>query len=207
MPPADTGPIRWWATGRCGCGWDVANAQAGKFTDTSTDNLDLPMSGLIPRTPTDVLRVRHSDSGDLPATAAHGLRAFYRQAPSRQHSWTSRPRRTSPWRRSTSPSCGPPPALSSPGSISCARPGTSTCGCDVTPVRRTPWGVPGSVSPATGQSALAVRRPRRPLLSWPITPRPSPTRAPRPAGGRAFREGRLRLGRNCLQTGVATRPR
>jgi hypothetical protein len=38
--------------------------------------------------------LRHSDSGDLPATAAPGLRAFYRQAPSRQHSWTSRPRRT-----------------------------------------------------------------------------------------------------------------
>jgi hypothetical protein len=35
----------------------VANAQTGKFTVTSTDNLDLPMSGPILRIPTDVLRV------------------------------------------------------------------------------------------------------------------------------------------------------
>src|SRR3712207_9580468 len=42
------------------------------------------MSGLILRTPTDVLRVWRSDDGDLPAAATDGLRAFYRQDPSRQ---------------------------------------------------------------------------------------------------------------------------
>jgi hypothetical protein len=42
------------------------------------------MSGLILRTPTDVLRVWRSDDGELPAAAIGGLRAFYRQAPSRQ---------------------------------------------------------------------------------------------------------------------------
>jgi hypothetical protein len=52
--------------------------------DSSTDNLGLPMSGLILRTPTDVLRVWRSDDGELPAAATDGLRAFYRQAPSRQ---------------------------------------------------------------------------------------------------------------------------
>jgi hypothetical protein len=49
-----------------------------------TDNLGLPMSGLILRTPTDVVRVWRSDDGELPAADTHGLRAFYRQAPSRQ---------------------------------------------------------------------------------------------------------------------------
>lgn len=49
-----------------------------------TVNLGLPMSGLILRTVTDVLRVWHSDDGELPAADTHGLRAFYRQAPSRQ---------------------------------------------------------------------------------------------------------------------------
>ena len=48
------------------------------------DNLGLPMSGLIVRTAADVLRIWHSDDGELPAAATHGLRAFYRQAPSRQ---------------------------------------------------------------------------------------------------------------------------
>ena len=52
--------------------------------DTGTDNLGLPMSGLILRTPTDVLRVWRSDDGELPAAATDGLRAFYRQDPSRQ---------------------------------------------------------------------------------------------------------------------------
>jgi hypothetical protein len=42
------------------------------------------MSGLILRTPTDVVRVWRSDDGELPAAATDGLRAFYRQAPSRQ---------------------------------------------------------------------------------------------------------------------------
>ncbi len=52
--------------------------------DTGTDNLGLPMSGLILRTPSDVLRVWRSDDGELPAAATDGLRAFYRQDPSRQ---------------------------------------------------------------------------------------------------------------------------
>jgi hypothetical protein len=52
--------------------------------DTGTDNLGLPMSGLILRTPADVLRVWRSDDGELPAAATDGLRAFYRQDPSRQ---------------------------------------------------------------------------------------------------------------------------
>ncbi|MGY1822466.1 hypothetical protein [Geodermatophilus sp. SYSU D00079] len=55
-----------------------------ELTDTGTDNLGLPMSGLLLRTPTDVLRVWRSDDGELPAAATEGLRAFYRQAPSRQ---------------------------------------------------------------------------------------------------------------------------
>ncbi|MBB3085154.1 hypothetical protein [Geodermatophilus sabuli] len=55
-----------------------------EFADTSTDNLGLPMSGLLLRTPTDVLRVWRSDDGELPAAATEGLRAFYRQSPSRQ---------------------------------------------------------------------------------------------------------------------------
>jgi hypothetical protein len=42
------------------------------------------MSGLILRTPTDVVRVWRSDDGELPAAVTDGLRAFYRQAPSRQ---------------------------------------------------------------------------------------------------------------------------
>jgi hypothetical protein len=55
-----------------------------EFADTSTDNLGLPMSGLLLRSPTDVLRVWRSDDGELPAAATEGLRAFYRQSPSRQ---------------------------------------------------------------------------------------------------------------------------
>ncbi|MGY2080286.1 hypothetical protein [Modestobacter sp. SYSU DS0657] len=49
--------------------------------DLGTDNLGLPMSGLILHTPTDVLRVWHSDDGELPAADTQGLRAFYRQRP------------------------------------------------------------------------------------------------------------------------------
>ena len=52
--------------------------------EAPVDNLGLPMSGLIVRTASDVLRIWHSDDGELPATATHGLRAFYRQPPSRQ---------------------------------------------------------------------------------------------------------------------------
>ena len=63
---------------------DPLLARQLEFLDTSTDNLGLPMSGLILRTPTDVLRVWRSDDGELPAAATDGLRAFYRQAPSRQ---------------------------------------------------------------------------------------------------------------------------
>ena len=47
-------------------------------------NLGLPMSGLILRTPADVLRVWRSDDGELPPAVTDGLRAFYRQAPGRQ---------------------------------------------------------------------------------------------------------------------------
>ncbi|MQA36036.1 hypothetical protein GCU49_21120 [Modestobacter roseus] len=49
--------------------------------DLGTDNLGLPMSGLILHTDTDVLRVWHSDDGELPAADTQGLRAFYRQRP------------------------------------------------------------------------------------------------------------------------------
>ena len=48
------------------------------------DNLGLPMSGLIVRTASDVLRIWHSDDGELPAATTDGLRDFYRQAPSGQ---------------------------------------------------------------------------------------------------------------------------
>jgi hypothetical protein len=63
---------------------DPLLARQLEFADSSTDNLGLPMSGLILRTPTDVLRVWRSDDGELPSAATDGLRAFYRQAPSRQ---------------------------------------------------------------------------------------------------------------------------
>jgi hypothetical protein len=63
---------------------DPLLAQQLEFVDTSTDNLGLPMSGLILRTAMDVVRVWRSDDGELPAAATDGLRAFYRQAPSRQ---------------------------------------------------------------------------------------------------------------------------
>jgi hypothetical protein len=55
-----------------------------ELLEPGNDNLGLPMSGLILRTPTDVLRVWRSDDGELPAAATDGLRAFYRQDPSRQ---------------------------------------------------------------------------------------------------------------------------
>jgi hypothetical protein len=63
---------------------DVWLTRRLEFADTSTDNLGLPMSGLLLRTPTDVLRVWRSDDGELPAAATEGLRTFDRQAPSRQ---------------------------------------------------------------------------------------------------------------------------
>jgi hypothetical protein len=63
---------------------DPLQARQLEFLDAGADNLGLPMSGLILRTPTDVLRVWRSDDGELPAAATDGLRAFYRQDPSRQ---------------------------------------------------------------------------------------------------------------------------
>lgn len=52
-----------------------------ELLDPGNENLGLPMSGLILRTPTEVLRVWHSDDGELPAADTQGLRDFYRQAP------------------------------------------------------------------------------------------------------------------------------
>ena len=63
---------------------DPLLARQLELLDASTDNLGLPMSGLILRTPSEVLRVWHSDDGELPAADTEGLRAFYRQAPTRQ---------------------------------------------------------------------------------------------------------------------------
>jgi hypothetical protein len=55
-----------------------------ELLDPGNDNLGLPMSGLILRTPTEVLRVWHSDDGELPAADTQGLRDFYAQAPTAQ---------------------------------------------------------------------------------------------------------------------------
>jgi hypothetical protein len=55
-----------------------------ELLDPGNDNLGLPMSGLILRTPTEVLRVWHSDDGELPAADTQGLREFYRQSPTAQ---------------------------------------------------------------------------------------------------------------------------
>jgi hypothetical protein len=63
---------------------DPLLARQLELADTSTDNLGLAMSGLILRTPTDVVRVWRSDDGELPDAATDGLRAFYRQEPDRQ---------------------------------------------------------------------------------------------------------------------------
>jgi hypothetical protein len=52
-----------------------------ELLEPPNDNLGLPMSGLILRTPTEVLRVWHSDDGELPAADTQGLRDFYAQAP------------------------------------------------------------------------------------------------------------------------------
>ena len=52
--------------------------------DDSGAGLGLPMSGLILRTPRDVVRIWHSDDGELPSPDTHGLRAFYRQQPAAQ---------------------------------------------------------------------------------------------------------------------------
>ncbi|MGY1709955.1 hypothetical protein ACI8AC_10635 [Geodermatophilus sp. SYSU D00758] len=63
---------------------DPLQARQLEVGDPGTDNLGLPMSGLLLRTPTDVLRVWRADDGELPAASTEGLRAFYRQEPSRQ---------------------------------------------------------------------------------------------------------------------------
>ncbi len=55
-----------------------------ELLEPGNDNLGLPMSGLILRTPTEVLRVWHSEDGELPAADTHGLRDFYAQAPTAQ---------------------------------------------------------------------------------------------------------------------------
>jgi hypothetical protein len=55
-----------------------------ELLEPAHDNLGLPMSGLILRTPTEVLRVWHSDDGELPAADTQGLRDFYAQAPTAQ---------------------------------------------------------------------------------------------------------------------------
>jgi hypothetical protein len=55
-----------------------------ELLEPGNDNLGLPMSGLILRTPTEVLRVWHSDDGELPAADTQGLRDFYAQTPTAQ---------------------------------------------------------------------------------------------------------------------------
>ena len=55
-----------------------------ELLEPAHDNLGLPMSGLILRTPTEVLRVWHSDDGELPAADTQGLRDFYAQSPTAQ---------------------------------------------------------------------------------------------------------------------------
>ncbi len=55
-----------------------------ELLEPGNDNLGLPMSGLILRTPGEVLRVWHSDDGELPAAETQGLRDFYSQAPTAQ---------------------------------------------------------------------------------------------------------------------------
>jgi hypothetical protein len=68
--------------------WDVAiegtEPQLHGPTAVGTDNLGLPMSGLILHTPRDVVRIWHSDDGELPSADTAGLRGFYRQEPSAQ---------------------------------------------------------------------------------------------------------------------------
>ncbi|MCU1607938.1 MAG: hypothetical protein JWP46_4403 [Modestobacter sp.] len=65
-------------------GLDPRHGRQQELTDTGPENLGLPMSGLILGTPTDVVRVWHSEDGELPAADTPGLRAFYRQTPSTQ---------------------------------------------------------------------------------------------------------------------------
>jgi hypothetical protein len=55
-----------------------------ELLEPGNDNLGLPMSGLILRTPTEVLRVWHSEDGELPAADTQGLRDYYAQQPTAQ---------------------------------------------------------------------------------------------------------------------------
>jgi len=55
-----------------------------ELLEPGNDNLGLPMSGLILRTPTEVLRVWHSEDGELPAADTQGLREYYAQQPTAQ---------------------------------------------------------------------------------------------------------------------------
>ncbi len=55
-----------------------------ELTDVSGDDLGLPMSGLILQTPRDVVRIWHSDDGELPSADTRSLRGFYRQEPTAQ---------------------------------------------------------------------------------------------------------------------------
>jgi hypothetical protein len=66
-------------------GWtDPRHGRQLVLPDAIAGDLGLPMSGLILRTPTDVVRIWHSDDGELPSADTPGLRAFYRQGPSEQ---------------------------------------------------------------------------------------------------------------------------
>jgi hypothetical protein len=76
--------LRPWGADLDDGGADPLLERRPEFTDVSGDDLGLPMSGLILRTPRDVVRVWHSDDGELPSADTHGLRGFYRQEPSAQ---------------------------------------------------------------------------------------------------------------------------
>ncbi len=52
--------------------------------DGTGENLGLPMSGLIITTDTDVVRVWHSEDGELPPADTAALRTFYAQSPTNQ---------------------------------------------------------------------------------------------------------------------------
>lgn len=56
----------------------------GASPDPST-SLGLPMSGLILNTPTDCIRIWHSEDGEYPPIETDSLRAFCRQAPTTQY--------------------------------------------------------------------------------------------------------------------------
>jgi hypothetical protein len=76
--------LRPWGAALDDGGSDPLLEQQLTLVDVSGGDLGLPMSGLILRTPRDVLRIWHSDDGELPSPDSHGLRAFYRQQPEAQ---------------------------------------------------------------------------------------------------------------------------